>query len=121
MSGLDIANKVRNGLRKATNATGSGEHVYVIKRTTTGGCGPALPGNTTEEEFLLKDAIFKTINKTLINDDSIRSGDRELVVNADIVINQNDVIRQGSKRFLVVAVDTKEPSGVLLSQIIQVR
>ena len=121
MSGVDIQQKVRNGLRKATVATGSGELVYLVKRTESGGETPLDPPVIIEEDVLLKDAIFKSINKGLIDGNNVRSGDRELVVSDDVLLSQNDIIKQGSKRMSVIAVEYKEPSGVLLSQIAQVR
>lgn len=121
MSGVDIQQKVRNGLRKATIATGSGELVYLVKRTEWRGGTPLCEAMVSEDDVLLKDAIFTSINKGLIDGNNVRSGDRELIVSGDVRLKQNDIIKQGSKRMTVIAVEHKEPSGVLLSQIAQVR
>jgi hypothetical protein len=70
---------------------------------------------------LLVDAVFKSINQNLINGTSIRSGDRVLVANGDVVLRQHDIIQQGTKKMSVESVDSKMPAGVLLSQICIVR
>jgi len=120
MAGIDIQAKVRGGLAKAVAATGPGDLVYFLKEIQAPGT-PINPTPIITEPILLVDAVFKSINQNLINGTSIRSGDRVLVVNGDVVLRQHDIIQQGTKKMSVESVDSKMPAGVLLSQICIVR
>ena len=122
MAGVDIQAKVRAGLSKAIAATSSAtaDLVYVVKTSTTAGT-PINPGVTTETDVLLVNAIFKSFNRNLIDGTLIQDGDRQLVCNGDVELIQNEVIKVGGDRYYIVGVDVKNPSGVPLAYIAQVR
>jgi hypothetical protein len=122
MAGIDIRKKVKSGLSKAINATSSNDAdlVYLEVKTRTDGT-PMSPGVETTELVLLKDAIFKSYSKGLIDNSLIMDGDRMLVCNGDIAISQNQTIKVGGDRWLVKSVDEKTPAGVPLAYIAQVR
>jgi hypothetical protein len=119
MSSSYIQARVKAGLAKAAEATGSPQSVGIFRvvRTETG--TPIAPAST-EVLTLLPDAIFKSYDKGLI-DVSIQTGDRQLVSNSDNVITVNDTIRQGTSNYMVVAVDDKSPRGEALVYISQLR
>lgn len=122
MAGIDINSKVKSGLSKAIKATSSNDAdlVYLEVKTRTDGT-PMSPGVETTELVLLKDAIFKSYSKSLIDNSLIMDGDRMLVCNGDVVISQNQTIKVGADRWLVKSVDEKTPAGVPLAYIAQVR
>ena len=122
MSGADIQAKVKRGLAKAVDKTGSGDLVYVKKVTVTGGgTSPIDPPTTATENVLLVDAIFKSIDLNQMDNTLVQRGDREMVSNADVELNVNDEITQGARKMYIVSVDRKEPAGVVLSYICVVR
>ena len=77
------------------------------------------PANS-ETSTLLVNAIFKSYNKGLIGAE-IQTGDRELVSNSDVVISQNNIIRQGAQDYIVVSVDVRSPVSDVLVYIAQCR
>jgi hypothetical protein len=119
MSSADLQAKIKRGLAKAVAKTGSSssELVYRVRKTQTG--TPLAPA-TTETTTLLVNAIFKSYDRKL-TDINIRAGDRELVSDSDVEILQNDVIRQGSTDFVVIAVDYRAPTSDPLVNFSQVR
>lgn len=120
MSGADIQAKVKAGLAKATAAVGSGELVYLVKKTSTGGT-PLAPATVTTEEFLLENAIFKSINVNQFSDSAVVDGDRYLIASSDVEVSVNDIIRQGDDYMIVISTKSPKPSGVLLAQKVIVR
>lgn len=121
MGGLDIANKVKSGLLKAGVKTGNGTNtVYLNSKVVTPGT-PMSPGTVTVTPILLVDAIVKSFNRNLIDNDLIRGGDKQLVSNGDVAINQNDEIDINGVIHIVISVDVKNPSNVPLAYIAQVR
>jgi hypothetical protein len=122
MSSLDIQNKVKRGLAKAINKTGSAgiEKVYLMQKTVTGGDTPLDTPTVTVTPVLLKDAIFKSYDKELIGG-NIKAGDRELVSNNDVDIKEGDIIKQGNSEFIAITVDVKAPTSDILVYIAQVR
>ena len=121
MAGIDIANKVKSGLNKATVKTGDGTSaIYLNKKVRTAG-NPITPPTEVVTPILLVDAITKSIDKKLIDNDLIRGGDISLVSNADVEIVQNDEIDINGKIYAVVSVDVKRPSNVPLAYISQLR
>ena len=122
MAGVDISKKVKSGLSKAINATSSAsaDLVYLLLVTRTAGT-PMTPGVETTVNVLLKDAIFKSYSKSLIDGTLIVEGDRMLVCNGEVEIKQNQIIQVGADRWLVKSVDEKTPAGVPLAYIAQVR
>jgi hypothetical protein len=113
MAGFDIQAKVKAGLAKAVNATGSGDLAYLVKETQSGGT-PLNPPTITTENTLLVDAIFKNININQMTNTLIQEGDRELVSSSDVLISVNDKIEQGSRKMYVVSTKPSEPAGVVL-------
>lgn len=123
MAGVDIQAKVKKGLARAIvkTSSASADLVYKIGRTSNGGT-PMNPIAPTETEILLVDAIFKSYHDTQIDQTLILSGDRQLVTNGDVLIEPNDIIQIGIERFIVQpSVDVKNPAGVPLAYIAQVR
>ncbi len=113
MAGIDIQSKVKRGLSKAAKATGSGDLVYLVRETQTGGT-PLSPPTITTERILLVNAIFKNIKINQMTNSLIQHGDRELIADADVVLKLNDKIEQGSRKMYVVANEPVEPAGVNL-------
>lgn len=113
MAGIDIQAKVRRGLSKAVGATGSGDLVYLVKETQSGGT-PITPPTITTENILLVDAIFKNISINQMTNTLIQEGDRELISNSDVVLSLNDKIQQGSRLMYVVSTKPSEPAGIVL-------
>ncbi len=122
MSSLDIQNKVKRGLAKAINKTGSAgiEKVYLMQKTVAGGDTPLDTPTVTVTPVLLVDAIFKSYDKELIGG-NIKAGDRELVSNNDVDIKEGDIIKQGNSEFIAITVDVKAPTSDVLVYIAQVR
>ena len=123
MGSASIQAKIKKGLAKAINKTGSSNSlpVYLVSKTVVGGDGTPLdPGTITTVDILLVDAVFTSYDKAVFNE-NIESGDRQLVSNNDVEIKQGDVIKQGTQEYLVVAVDVKAPTSDVLAYIAQVR
>lgn len=124
LSGFDIQQKVINGLRKANIATSepSADLVYLNQVTLSGGDGtPLNPPTETITPVLLVDAIFQSYDANLVFDSLIQAGDRRLVTNGLIEIKQNDTFTVGSDTYIAITVDIKEPSGIPLAYIAQLR
>jgi hypothetical protein len=122
MAGIDIANKVKSGLNKASVKTGDGTStIYLNKKVYSAGGSPLSPPTETVTPILLVDAITKNIDKKLIDNDLILGGDINLVSNGDVEIVQNDEIDINGKIYAVIAVDVKKPSNVPLAYISQLR
>ena len=119
MSAENVQAKIKSGLAKAINKTGSAtsEPVYLVVKTNTG--TPLAPA-VTESTTLLVNAIFKSYDKFL-TDINIQAGDRQLVSNSDVAVSQNDIIRQGTTDYMVVAVDVRAPASEPLVYISQCR
>jgi len=119
MSAENIQAKIKSGLAKAINKIGSAtsEPVYLVVKTNTG--TPLAPA-VTESTTLLVDAVFKSYDKFL-TDINIQAGDRQLVSNSDVAVSQNDIIRQGTTDYMVVAVDVRAPASDPLVYISQCR
>ena len=121
MGSANIQAKVRKGLAKAINKTGSAnsDPVYLVSEVTTAGT-PLAPGATTTTNILLVDAIFNQYDASTF-DANILSGDRRLVCNGDVLIKQGDTIQQGALFYIVISVDIKAPTSDVLAYIAQVR
>ena len=87
LAAIDIQEKIKRGLSKAINKTGSASSdlVYVEKIVLSGGNSPLDPPVRTPTSTLLVDAVFKSYDRKLINE-NIKAGDRELVSNNDVEI-----------------------------------
>lgn len=121
MGSADIRAKIARGMKKAVNKTGSSasDLVYLISKSSTPST-PLTPGTVTETPILLKDAIFKSYDKSL-QDDNIKRGDRELVSQYKVPIKTGDEIQQGSTRYLVINVDERAPTSDTLIYFAQCR
>jgi len=121
MAGIDVANKIKLGMAKANKALGNGTSlIYLNKKTITAGT-PMNPGTVTVNPLLLVDAVVKSFDAKLIDNDLIRGGDKQLVANGDIAIAQNDEIDINGVKHIVISVDVKNPSNLPLAYIAQVR
>lgn len=122
MGSANIQAKIKKGLAKAVNKTGSAssELVYLVQETNTGGNTPIDPPVITTNDVLLPNAIFKEYDKNLIGG-NIVSGDRELVSDNTVVIKTGDTIKQGTTQYTVVNLDIKAPTSDVLVYISQVR
>lgn len=122
MAAINIQDKIKRGLSKAINKTGStsSELVYVEKIALSGGNSPLDPPVRTPTNVLLVDAIFKSYDRSLIGD-TVKAGDRELVSNSDVEILMGERIIQGSTSYTVIDVDVKAPTSDVLAYIAQVR
>ena len=122
MGSNNIRAKVQKGLARAINKTGSSssESIYLIDKANSGGSTPLDPPVITESKVLLVDAIFKSYDASLFDGD-IQSGDRQLVSNSDVAIEQGSIIEQGSLRYIVIDIDIKAPTSDVLVYISQVR
>ena len=119
MSAASIQAKIKKGLAKAINKTGSASSLPVYRVRTTQ-VGTPLAPSATETITLLPNAIFKSYDKGLA-DVSIQTGDREMVSNSDNEIIQNDVIRQGTINWVVISVDKVTPASEALVYLSQCR
>lgn len=120
MGSANIQAKIKKGLAKAINKTGSttSELVYLVKKSSAG--TPLNPLPVTEADVLLVDAVFKDYSKFL-TDTSIKAGDRQLVTNSDVAITTNDIIKQGTTNYIVISTDVIAPTSDVLGYISQVR
>jgi len=122
MSGAAIQERIKKGLSRAIDRTGSASSplVYKIERTSGGGT-PMNPLPIVTNSVLLVDAVFTGYNEYTVDQTLIKTGDRRLVTNGDIVISENDTIKVDGDEFNVEAVDVKSPAGVPLAYISQLR
>ncbi len=122
MGSLNIQNKIKRGLAKAINKTGSpsSEQVFLMQKVVTGADTPLDQPIITITPIFLVDAIFKSYDKEMIGG-NIVAGDRELVSNNDVEIKTGDIIKQGNNEFVVINVDIKAPTSDVLCYIAQVR
>ena len=122
MGSANIQAKIKRGLAKAINKTGStsSEKVFLIQETNTGGDTPIDLPVITETSIELVNAIFREYDKSLIGG-NIVSGDRELVSDNDVVIATGDTIRQGTTNYTVIDLEIKAPTSDVLVYISQLR
>lgn len=122
MGSANLQAKIKKGLARAINKTGSAssELVYLVRKTQTGGTNPLNPPTETSTDVLLVDAIFKEYDTSMF-DGTILKGDRMLVSNNDVVITTGNEIRQGSITYRVVDVEIKAPTSDVLVYFSQLR
>lgn len=120
MAGSDIAAKVKAGLAKAQAAVSDGKNLVEIEIETLVR-DPINGDQVTSEWQTLTDAIFKSYNKNQIDGVNVLAGDRQLVANGDIEIKQGAKVRAYGENYIIVDIDFKKPSDVLLAQICQCR
>lgn len=120
MAGSDIASKVKAGLAKAQAAVSDGGNLVeigeeIITKDPINGDLKTVTWTT------LTNAIFKSYNKGYIDGTTILAGDRELVVDGDIILKRGLRVRAYGKEYQIQNVDFKAPSEVVLAQIAQCR
>ena len=123
MGSANIQAKIKKGLAKAINKTGSAssEKVFLIQIIITGGTTPLDPiTSETENPVELVNAIFKEYNQSLIGG-NIVAGDRQLVSDNTVVISVGDTIEQGSTRYTVIDLGQAAPTSDVLVYMPQVR
>ena len=122
MGAANIQAKIKRGLAKAVDKTGSAssELVYLVQKTNTGGNTPIDPPIVTESNVLLVNAIFKSYNQKMIGG-NIVAGDRQLVSDDSVKIEAGNTIKQGSTLYTVIDTDIKAPTSDVLVYISQVR
>ncbi len=113
MAGVDVAAKIKKGLAKVNVKLGSGELVYLVRETTSGGT-PISPPTVITETILLLNAVLKTIKLNQMTNTLIQEGDRELITDSDVEINVNDKIIQGNRKMTVVSAEPVIPIGAVL-------
>lgn len=121
MGSANIRAKVQRGLARAVNKTGSSssDAVYLVSEVRGVGDG-VNPPPINESNVLLVNAIFKSYDATML-DTNILAGDRMLVSDHTVEIKQGYTISQGSKKYIVIAVDIKSPTSDVLVYISQLR
>ena len=121
MGSANIQAKIKKGLAKAINKTGSAasDKVYLVSETVTGGT-PLAPGTVSTNNIELVNAVFTSYDQKHF-DINILAGDRKLVCDNAVLIKQGDTIKQGSSTYYVVNIDTKAPTSDVLAYILQVR
>ena len=122
MGSANIQAKIRKGLAKAVNKTGSSNSnlIYLIVKTITGGDTPLTTATETESKVLLLNAVFQSLDAKLFDGD-ILATDRQLVSDNTVVVSRGDIIEEGSTRYIVINQDIKSPTSDVLAYISQVR
>ena len=121
MGSANLQAKIKKGLAKAVNKTGStaSEKVFLLRETRSGGTPLTTPIITTESIELLN-AIFRKYNISLVGA-NIQAGDRELISDSDVTINTGDTIRQGSTNYIAIGPSPTAPTSDVLLYKTQVR
>lgn len=121
MSSANIQAKIKSGLAKAINKTGSSSSEKVYLLTESGGnndpLNPIDPTVTTTE---LVNAIFKEYNTDLIGG-NVLAGDRQLVSDNTVEVSVGDIVTQGSTEYIVISADKSAPTSDVLVYFPQVR
>lgn len=122
MSSANIRAKIQKGLAKAIGKTGSAssDKIYLIKKTVTGGETPLSSATETETRLLLVNAILKSFDKSQFSGE-IQTGDRMLVSDYAVPVNNGDIIQEGGTRYIIVSQDVKAPTSDTLVYISQLR
>ena len=122
MGSANTRAKIKKGLAKAVNKTGSidVDKVYLIKRTNTGGNSPVNPPVYAENSIELVNAIFTSLDTKLFDGD-IKASDRQLVSDNDVYVTQGDIIEQGANRYIIINQDVKAPTSDVLAYTSQLR
>lgn len=119
MGANSVAAKVSRGLARANVKVGAEDSpiVSLVRVTVTGGGNnPFDPPVTTTENIELVNAIFKSIDKSSIDNDLIKDGDRELVCDGAVEIKQGEVIETSAgESFIVISVSVSSPYGIPLA------
>lgn len=122
MSGAEIQSRIKAGLARAVARTGGNPAQLVLKIEKTGAGGtPQNPTPVTKVSVPLVDAVVSSYTDSNLDQSLIESGDRKLICGPDVAIYQNDAIKVDDEEFIVVGVDVKNPAGVVLMYIAQIR
>lgn len=120
MAGSDIASKVKAGLAKAQAAVSDSNNLVEIGEETI--VRDPINGDLKTVTWkTLANAVFKSYNKGYIDGTTILAGDRELVVDGDIILKRGLRVRAYGKEYQIQNVDFKAPSEVIMAQIAQCR
>ena len=122
MGSANIQAKIRAGLARAQNKTGSAtaKKVYLVVKTNTGGNSPIDPPVITESLLELVNAIFIDYDQSLIGG-NIQAGDRRILCDNVNAITQGDTIRQGATNYIVMSQEIIAPTSDVLGYMPQVR
>ena len=123
MGAANIQAKIKRGLAKAINKTGSAssDKVFLVSSVQTGGGNtPIDPPIFTDTNIELVNAIFKNYDKSLIGG-NIVAGDRQLVCDNVNIISVGDTIEQGSTKYTVIDLGEIAPTSDVLAYMPQVR
>ena len=121
MAGIDIQERVKVGLARAIDRTGGNPAQVVILIRKTGGGTPENPTPVIDTAVPLVDAVVSGYDNTNFDQSLIQTGDRKLVTNGNVEIKQNDTVSIDDDYFIVISVDVKNPAGVPLAYISQLR
>jgi hypothetical protein len=121
MGSAQIQKRIRAGLKRAQNKTGSttSDKVYLVKKTTTTGT-PLSTGTTTNTNIELVNAIFINYDAKHF-DINILAGDRKLICDNVTLVKQGDEITQGSLTYYVVNIEVIAPTSDTLAYMPQLR
>jgi hypothetical protein len=122
MGSANIQAKIKRGLAKAVNKTGSAssELVYLVNVIIRIGTTPLDDVQKITENVELVNAIFREYDKKLIGGNIVK-GDRELVCDNTVEIKTGDTIIQGVMSYTVIDLEIKAPTSDTLLYIAQVR
>lgn len=121
MSSAQIQKRIKAGLKRGHNKTGSptADKVFLVNSSTTAGT-PLSPGITTTSNVELINAIFINYDAKLF-DINILAGDRKLICDNANIVKQGDTITHGPLTYYVVNVDIIAPTSDVLAYMPQVR
>ena len=83
---------------------------YHVKETVGGGTSPIDPPTVTTE-LVEMNAVFTTVNKSMIDGTLIKNGDVAVTATYNGEIKASDIIRRDSKDYIVITVDPVKPYG----------
>lgn len=123
MGAANIQAKIKRGLAKAINKTGSAssDKVFLVSSVQTGGGNtPIDPPVFTDTNVELVNAIFKEYSQELLGG-NIVAGDRQLVCDNAVEIKVGDTIIQGSINYVVISLGQSAPTSDVLVYTPQLR
>lgn len=114
MGSADLQAKIKRGLAKAINKTGSSSSEKVFLMSESGGNNdPLNPVAPTSTDVELVSAIFKSYDISLIGA-NIQAGDRELISDNTVVIPTGATIKQGATNYVVIGPSPVAPTSDVL-------
>ena len=123
MPGFDVSEEIKEGLAELAQEFKSGQDSdYQVFMTRQELKRDPIAGDSIDETVsILKDAIFTEIDSHLIDGQTIKTIDRELVCSGDVIIKQGDMINTETEAYKVEAVETIKPFDVVITQIVRCR